>query len=112
MVYERFLVLGLATGALYALTALDIVLVSRASGVLNFASGTMGAAGAYLTYELRDRHGTPMALAVLLGVALGAVLGMVTQFIVMTMLRKSAPLSKLIATLGVLTIIQGAVNLI
>ena len=112
MVYERFLVLGLATGALYALTALGIVLVSRASGVLNFASGAMGAAGAYLTYELRDRHGTPMALAVLLGVALGAVLGMVTQFIVMTMLRKSAPLSKLIATLGVLTIIQGAVNLI
>jgi ABC-type branched-subunit amino acid transport system ATPase component/branched-subunit amino acid ABC-type transport system permease component len=112
VIYERFAILGLATGSLYALTALGIVLVSRVSGVINFASGAMGAAGAYLAYDLRDTFGVPTVIAMALGVALGAVLGMATQLIVMTLLRRTAPLSKLIATLGILTILQGAISLI
>ena len=39
----EFLLLGLATGSLYAMFALSIVLMYRASGVLNFATGALGA---------------------------------------------------------------------
>lgn len=112
MVYERFAVLGLATGALYALTALSIVIVSRSSGVLNFASGAMGAVGAYVTFDLRDNYGVPTWLSVVAGLLTGAALGILTQWIIMGLLRRTAPLSKLIATLGVLTMLQGGVKLI
>lgn len=112
MTFTRFLILGLATGSLYALSALSIVIVSRAAGILNFASAGVGAVAAYLTYTLRDEHGVPQSVALLLGIGLGAVLGLATQLIVMELLRKTAPLTKLIATLGVLTILQGSIVLI
>ena len=38
-----FLVSGLAVGALYALGGVGLVLLNRATGVLNFAYGAMGA---------------------------------------------------------------------
>jgi sulfate-transporting ATPase len=112
MLYVRFLILGLATGSLYALTALGIVLVSRASGVLNFASGAMGAAGAFLTYDLRDTYGAPTPVAVLAGLALGCALGVAAHLVLMVLLRETAPLSKLIATLGLLTVVQGVITVI
>ena len=43
----RFLLLGTATGALTALVALGIVIVYRASGVLNFSAGALGGIAAY-----------------------------------------------------------------
>ncbi len=110
--YLRFGLLGLATGSLYALTALGIVLVSRASGVLNFAAGATGAFGAYVAYDLRDTHDVPRELAVTLGIASGAVIGVLTQIVVMVLLRKAAPVAKLIATLGILTILTGVIKLI
>ncbi|MGQ0629558.1 MAG: ABC transporter permease subunit [Sporichthyaceae bacterium] len=110
--YIRFGLLGMATGSLYALTALGIVLVSRASGVLNFAAGATGAFGAFLAYDLRDTHGVDRELAMTLGVLAGAVIGVLTQFIVMTVLRRTAPISKLIATLGILTILVGIIKLL
>jgi branched-subunit amino acid ABC-type transport system permease component len=51
-------------------------------------------------------------MAVVAGVALGAVLGMVTQVIAVGLLRRAAPLSKLIATLDILIILQAAISLI
>jgi branched-subunit amino acid ABC-type transport system permease component len=112
VLYEKFAILGLATGSLYALTALGIVIVSRASGVLNFSSGAVGAFGAYLTYDLIDNHGVPSWVGVIIGIALGALIGVVTHWIVMVLLRKSGPLSKLIATLALLTLLEGVVTLI
>ena len=105
---ELFAVLGLATGSLYALTALGIIIVHRASGVLNFASGAMGALAAFVVYDLRDNHGVPAGVAVALGLLLGAAIGVATQLVVMTVLRKAPPITKLIATLGILSVLEGA----
>ncbi|GAA0634452.1 branched-chain amino acid ABC transporter permease/ATP-binding protein [Sporichthya brevicatena] len=110
--YARFAILGMATGSLYALTALGIVLVYRASGVLNFAAGATGAFGAFVAYDLRDTHDVQRELAMAIGIAAGAVIGVLTQIIVMTLLSRAAPVAKLIATLGILTILVGAIELI
>ncbi|HEY2428828.1 MAG TPA: hypothetical protein VGI06_07860, partial [Acidimicrobiales bacterium] len=104
----RFTVIGLSSGALVALVALGIVVVYRSSGVLNFASGATGAVGAEICYELHNTHGQPWVVAIGAGVLAGAALGVVTQFLVMTVLRGVSPLGKLIATLGLLSAIQGA----
>ncbi len=104
-----FTVLGLGLGAGYALAALGVVLVYRGSGVLNFAHGAMGMVGAYVCYELRVNAGWPAVAAVAVGVAAAAALGLVTGGLVMRRLRTAAPLTRLIATLGILLFLYEAV---
>jgi len=45
-----FLVSGLAVGSLYALGGIGIVLLFRATGVLNLAAGAIGAVAAFVTW--------------------------------------------------------------
>ena len=40
--FAAFTIIGLSLGAIFALAALGIVLIYRATGVLNFAHGAMG----------------------------------------------------------------------
>ena len=47
-----FIASGLAVGSLYALGGIGIVVLYRATGVLNFASGAAGAAGAMTAWQL------------------------------------------------------------
>jgi ABC-type branched-subunit amino acid transport system ATPase component/ABC-type branched-subunit amino acid transport system permease subunit len=102
----RFVLLGMATGALTGLVGLGIVLVYRASGVLNFAAGALGAMGAFVCYGLRDDWGWPSWLAMPAGLLVGALLGALTCG-VLAMIRQSSLISKLIATLALLSAAQG-----
>jgi ABC-type branched-subunit amino acid transport system ATPase component/branched-subunit amino acid ABC-type transport system permease component len=109
--FFEFAILGLATGSLYGLVALGVVLVYRSSGILNFASGATGAAGAYLFYNLRDHH-MPVVAALPLGLLLGAVVGFISYLLVMRLLEKSSRLAKLVATLGILSTIEGIISIV
>ncbi|MGX1273905.1 branched-chain amino acid ABC transporter permease [Streptomyces phaeoluteigriseus] len=55
---------GLALGAVYALVALGFVVIFKASGVLNFAHGSLLLLGGYLVAVLHDDLGFAAALAV------------------------------------------------
>ncbi|MEU5665362.1 branched-chain amino acid ABC transporter permease [Streptomyces longwoodensis] len=55
---------GLALGAVYALVALGFVVIFKASGVLNFAQGSLLLFGGYLVAVLHDGLGFAGALAV------------------------------------------------
>lgn len=50
----RFLVAGLAVGSLYALGGIGMVVLYRATGVLNLAAGAAGAAGAMTAWQLGE----------------------------------------------------------
>lgn len=108
----RFALLGLASGGLVALVALGVVLTYRASGVLNFAAGAVGAFGAFLFYELRDERELPTWLALVIALAVGAALGALTQLLVLSMLRTASTLAKLIASLGLMVLVQGVITII
>src|SRR3954452_1736460 len=107
----RFVVLGMATGALTALVALSVVIVYRGSGALNFAAAVLGAVGAFVCYWLRDDIGWPAPLAISAGLVVGTALGLLT-YAVLALLRQSSLLSRLIATLALLSVAQGAMNVI
>ena len=47
-----FFVSGLAVGSLYALGGIGLVVLYRATGVLNLANGAAGAAGAMTAWQL------------------------------------------------------------
>ena len=101
-----FALLGLGVGGVYALSTLGLVLVYRGSGVLNFAQGAIAGVGGYAYYDLNVNHGVPTVLAVILAVALCAVLGAVIHFLVMRPLSTAPALTRIIATLGIMTALQ------
>src|SRR6202008_2447056 len=47
-----FIVIGLTTGAVYALAGLGLVLTYKTSGVFNFAMGALATVAAYVFYVL------------------------------------------------------------
>ncbi|WP_405988998.1 ABC transporter permease subunit [Streptomyces sp. NBC_00986] len=101
----RFALLGLGLGALYALTAHGIVLVYRGSGVLNFAHGAIGMAGAYVQWELAVNHGVPYWPATACGVLTSAALGVLTHLLVIRPLRRASTLARLVGTLAVFIVL-------
>ena len=65
---EQILFNGIVRGMVYALVAIGIVLVHRASGVVNFAHGATGMVGTFVWWDLYSRHGHPFWLAFIAGV--------------------------------------------
>ena len=48
---------GLASGGVYGSLALAIVLIHRATGVINFSQGEMATFSAYIAWTLTTNHG-------------------------------------------------------
>lgn len=107
----NFALIGLGTGAINVLLGLGLVLIYRGSGVINFAHGGIAIAGAFIAMDLRTQHDLPLALALAGAVVGGAIIGLVVQLLVMRPLRSASPLARVIATLGVLTVISEIVLL-
>lgn len=103
--FLRFLLLGLGSGGIYALLGLGIVLVYRGSGVVNFAHGAFALVGGAMYYELRN-HGA--LVAAIAGVASATLVALLVQFILMGPMRRSSPLARVIATLGVMSFLEAA----
>ena len=103
--FFNFALLGLGLGALYGLFAQGIVVIHRGSGVVNFAHAAMATLSAYVFVEL-DQRGWPLWLAMISAVAVSAAFGLLMHVGVMRPLANAAPLTKLVATLGVLSVVQ------
>ncbi len=73
--------------------------------MLNFSAAALGAIGAFVCYTLRDDHDWPAGLALAAGIGCRRTLGMFT-YAVMALLRNTSLLSRLIATLALLSAAQ------
>lgn len=92
---------GVATGSIYALIALGIVLIYKCSGVVNFAQGAYAMLGAYVTYALVQAGLAPVA-AVLASMAIMALFGAATERVVLRPMLKAPVVAVMMVTLGVL----------
>ncbi len=108
-----FILLGLGSGALIAGIALAVVLSYRGSGIINLSTGAIAMLGGYAFWALNGGKlaTLPIGLALPLGLLFVLVVGALTEFAVYRPLRNSAPLAKLVASLGVLLIAQSAMLL-
>src|SRR6185437_573084 len=50
--FQPYIVTGLALGGIYALSGVGLVVLYRATGVLNLAFGAVGAMGAFIAYSI------------------------------------------------------------
>jgi branched-chain amino acid transport system permease protein len=94
------LVNGLIVGAGYALVALGIVLIYKATRQFNFAQGEFGTMSTFVAWMLLER-GIPWPIAGLVAILSGVALGLVVERVVVRPLQNSPKVTVLVATLGV-----------
>jgi branched-chain amino acid transport system permease protein len=116
--------LGVGSGALIAAIALAIVVVYRGSGVINVASGAMAMYSAYVFNSLnadgellllawRVDLGEPWGLvpAMLGAMVMAALLNAALYFTVFGPIAQASPVSKLVASVGLLLVLQAVIIL-
>ena len=96
-------VAGLGDGAIYASLALALVLIYRATHVINFAQGEMGMFSTYIAWALINA-GVPYWAAFFLTIGFAFVLGLAIQHLLMRNIRSTSVLQLVIVFIGLLVI--------
>jgi branched-chain amino acid transport system permease protein len=97
---------GLLTGVMYSLVALGFVLIYKASGVFNFAQGTMVLFAA-LTFVVMLEKGLPLWAAFAIAAAVMVAIAFAVERIVLRPLVNQEQISLFMATIGVTFFLNG-----
>jgi branched-chain amino acid transport system permease protein len=105
---KPFLVLGLALGGVFAMSGVGLVVLFRATGVLNLAYGAIGATGALISWSILDAY-PDVSEWIAFGacVVFGGVATLIYGLVLGPPLAARDPLVKATATLGFLLILLG-----
>ena len=106
MLFLETLIGGLLAGTMYSLVAIGFVLIYKASGVFNFAQGSILLFSALLFVTLHEA-GLPFALALLLTLAALVVLAVLIERLVLRPLTNRSPMTLFMATLGLSYVVEG-----
>jgi sulfate-transporting ATPase len=110
--FLQFAILGLGAGAAYALLAQGVVLIYRGSGLVNFGHGALAMLAAYITFlSLEIDRGWSTWPAAIVGVLFASLVSLAFQVLVLRQLRRATAIVRLIATLGLLAVVQAGVQL-
>ena len=97
---------GLLSGVMYSLVALGFVLIYKASGVFNYAQGTMVLFAALTLVGLLEK-GLPVWLAALLTMAVMIALAFIVERVVLRPLVNQAQIILFMATIGISFFLEG-----
>jgi branched-chain amino acid transport system permease protein len=109
--FIEVLVGGLLAGVMYSLVALGFVLIYKASGVFNFAQGTMVFFAA-LTYVSLVERGWNLWLAFLVTLVVMVALGVAIERVVLRPLVNQPQITLFMATIGLTFVLEGLSQLI
>ncbi len=109
--FIEVLVGGLLAGVMYALVALGFVLIYKASGVFNYAQGSMVFFAALCFVSLLE-GGVNFWLAFLITLGVMVLLGMLTERFVLRPLVNQPPITLFMATIGLSFALEGLSQLI
>ena len=101
------LIIGLEYGCVYALIAMGMVLVYRATGVLNIAHGGVGVLAGFVAWDLNTLRGWPYFPAIGVGIGVAIVSGLLFERFVARKVVK--PFLVTVATLALFLLLQGLV---
>lgn len=90
---------GAGRGAVYAMLALGFVIIFRATGVVNFAHGSLVLIGGYVTYVTYDSLG--FGLAALLGIAAAGIAALLVERLLVARIKFADPIALALLTIGV-----------
>jgi branched-chain amino acid transport system permease protein len=109
---EQFLITGLSLGGVYALSGVGMVVLYRATGVLNLAFGAVGAMGALIAWQLINHAGFGFWPAALVSVLFGGLVTLAYGMVFGPALAGRDPLVKAAATLGLTLVLLGVMDLL
>jgi branched-chain amino acid transport system permease protein len=107
----QLLLNGMATGAIYALVALGLVITYKATEVLNFAHGDVLMASAFVAWALIVELSLPFWLAALLTTAFAAVLAWQIDARVMRRIVGQPQFAGVMLTIAVAFMLRGLVSM-
>ena len=98
---------GLASGGIYGALALAIVLIHRATGVINFAQGEMATFSTYIAWTLTTNHGFSYWPAFAATLLVSFVGGVGIHQVVIRPVERSSQIRVVIITIGLLLLLNG-----
>jgi branched-chain amino acid transport system permease protein len=105
------LVSGLASGAVYGLMGLGLVIIYRATDVVNFALASLATVGLYAALALYD-SGLPLLLAAVVAIVVTTAVGLAARETVIRPLAQGELLSALVMTMGLSLIAESVISTI
>jgi len=107
--FARLTVSGLAVGAAYGSLALALVLIYRATHVINFAQGELAMATTYVAYQL-IQWGLSYWEAFFATLAIAFMIGTLLQVALIRPVQHRSQVAAVIVTVGLFILIDGIVN--
>jgi branched-chain amino acid transport system permease protein len=101
---------GLASGAIYGSLALALVLIYRATGIVNFAQGEMATFSTFVCWALVRHHGVPYWGAFFATIALSFLGGIALQRVVIRPVERRPALTVVTVTIGLFLLINATVR--
>ena len=102
---------GISVGMIYAAIALSLVLIWRATRILNYAQGGMAMFTTYVALLVINHTGSYWA-GFAVALAAGLVLGAVIERLVIRPVESKPPLNAIIVTIGLLVFLEGLAGII
>ena len=103
---------GVVTGGIYALIAIGFVVVYKATGVINFATGELMMFGAFFAWTAVEAARAPFAAAILAAVIGAAAVGALVERVVLRPLMGQRAISVIMVTIGLSSIFKGIAQIV
>lgn len=111
MTFLPFLISGLGIGAVYALSGVGLVVLFRATGVLNFAFGAVGALGAHVAWQVLEWR-LPLATAILAAVVVSALVSFLYGRFLAPLLSQRDTVVRAVGTLALALVLIAVMGVI
>jgi branched-chain amino acid transport system permease protein len=105
------IVSGLATGCIYALMALSLVIIYNATRTLNFAQGEMLMVSTFVAWAVQRAFGLPLVLTLVIAVVAAALLAFVLERVIIRRAIGATHWDVLIITLGLSLMLRAGAGL-
>ncbi|MBI5067409.1 MAG: branched-chain amino acid ABC transporter permease [Deltaproteobacteria bacterium] len=108
----QLLASGAVTGCIYALIAIGFVVVYKATGVINFATGELMMLGSFFAWTAMTAAQVPFVAALLVAIAGAAAVGAVVERVVLRPLLGQRAISVIMVTIGLSSIFKGLAQIL
>lgn len=105
--FIKSLILGLASGGIYALVAVSYVIIYKATRIFAFSQAGMLIIGSYTMWQCLIVWSLPIWLSILITLGIGAAIGLIIERTCMRPLIGQPILAPIVVTLGVMLFFRG-----
>ncbi len=105
--FIKSLILGLASGGIYALVAVSYVIIYKATRIFAFSQAGMLIIGSYTMWQCLIVWSLPIWLSILITLAIGAAIALIIERTCMRPLIGQPILAPIVVTLGVMLFFRG-----